>query len=649
MLIALVDQLSAPISGISNRLRTLSRDLTVIGAGMEMGGRRLLGPLEGAARASMELESAMADVRKVVDFPAPDGLAQLTDELERLSLTIPLAAAQLAEIAAAGGQLGVGAADLEGYTETVAKMATAFDMLPGAAGESAAKLANVFGIPVQEIGLLGDAINHLSNNTAAKASEITESLLRAGGTGRQFGLLAPQVGALTGALIALGKSPEVAATGVNALLLKLQTASKQGLKFQSALSEIGLEAGALEQAIGRDAQGALLGFLETLQAVEPQARAGILADLFGLEYSDDISLLVGSLDQYRRSLGLVADEAAYAGSMQAEFAARSDTAANRLALMRNRADVLSRQIGSALVPALMQLMDRVTPYVERLGGWIDRNKELAGTLAIVAGAVGGILVILGPAVIVLANVLGGLSVALGVAAKAFGVLRLALIANPIGALIAVIAGAVWVFTHWEETIAAATDAWEWLAEQLGQDPVAWVMERLREFVSWLGSLAGQIMDAGAAIGRSIVDGIKSGLSAAWESVKALAARLADSLPQWVKDRLGIKSPSRVFRAIGIDSIRGLEQGLAERAKRPLAQMRDIAGGLALGASVVATPLAAAPMAAGGGVSMPISIHIHAPAGADAQQLAELVRREVAGATRQAAGRIAALYDGSDGL
>jgi TP901 family phage tail tape measure protein len=53
--------------------------------------------------------------------------------------------------------------------ETVAKAATAFEMLPDRAGESFAKLANVYRIPIDQIGALGDAINHLSNNAAAKA------------------------------------------------------------------------------------------------------------------------------------------------------------------------------------------------------------------------------------------------------------------------------------------------------------------------------------------------------------------------------------------------------------------------------------------------------------------------------------------------
>ena len=55
--------------------------------------------------AAVEFESAMADVRKVVNFEAPDGLEKLGDELRNLSRTIPVSAKGLAEIAAAGAAL----------------------------------------------------------------------------------------------------------------------------------------------------------------------------------------------------------------------------------------------------------------------------------------------------------------------------------------------------------------------------------------------------------------------------------------------------------------------------------------------------------------------------------------------------------------
>ena len=58
---------------------------------------------------------------------------------------------------------------------------------------------------------------------------------------------------------------------------------------------------------------------------------------------------------------------------------------------------------------------------------------------------------------------------------------------------------------------------------------------------------------------------------------------------------------------------------------------------------------AGPGPGGASISMPITIHITAPAGTDAQSLADLVQQAVAKSTRQAAGRLGALYDSTDRL
>ncbi len=228
VIVGLVDRLPKPLAGLQRNLKgtfNATANMTFVGDALGRTGQAMTRPLIGAAQAAMTFESAMAEVRKVVDFPTPDGAGQLADTLERMTRTLPLTAEQLAEIAAAGGQLGLDAGALPAYVETVAKAATAFDMLPGAAGEAFAKLANVYAIPIGQIGGLGDAINQLSNNTAAKASEIVQATMRVGGQGRQFGLSAEQVAALSATLIGLGKAPEVAGTGINALLTKLQTAT----------------------------------------------------------------------------------------------------------------------------------------------------------------------------------------------------------------------------------------------------------------------------------------------------------------------------------------------------------------------------------------------------------------------------------------
>lgn len=206
----------------------------------------------GLAQPAIAFESAMADVKKVVDFKTPDGFKKLSRDILELTRTLPMSAEELAAITASGGQLGVAEKDLKDFTTTIAKMSVAFDMSAEDSGDAMAKLANVYKIPIKDIGNLGDAINELSNSSPAKASDIVKTLGRIGGVAKQFGLTENAAAALSNSFISLGKAPEVAGTAINGMLTKLMTADKGGKKFQAALKSMGLNAKDLKKAIGQD-------------------------------------------------------------------------------------------------------------------------------------------------------------------------------------------------------------------------------------------------------------------------------------------------------------------------------------------------------------------------------------------------------------
>ena len=338
---------------------------------------------ESVISKAVGFESAMADVRKVVSA-TPAQFEALTGDIRDLTRELPLAASELAQIAAAGGQLGVATDSLDEFTRLAAKMGVAFDLSAQQAGEALAKLSNVFEIPILEVEALGDAINTLGNNTAAREAQIVDVLTRIGGTGRQFGLAAEEVAALAASFVALGKPPEVAATAINALLSKLQTANVQSETFRGALGRLGIEAGQLAADISAAPQQALTAFLEKLRDLDALARAEILTQLFGAEYQDDLSILVGSLGQYSDALGLVSDKTRTAGALNAEFAARNETTANQLQLLRNALDDIAIGLGTTFLPPLRSAAAALQDFSTTFPGL---SSALAGTLTAV-GALG---------------------------------------------------------------------------------------------------------------------------------------------------------------------------------------------------------------------------------------------------------------------
>lgn len=404
------DQLGQTIAKI-NRKRSLVADLQQQKQAHYDRRRAIKDEFWGAAGAvagvafpvklAVEFESAMADVKKVVDFDTPKQFKEMEQDILRLTRTIPMAGTELAKITASGGQLGVARKDLPKFTETIAKMSVAFDMAADQAGDSMAKLANVYQIPIDQIGKLGDAVNHLSNSSPAKAGDIINTLGRVGGVAKQFGLTEIQTISLSNAFISLGKTPEIAGTAINGMLTKLMTADKQGAKFQQALKNMGMESKDLKKAIKENGEQALMDFLKQVGKLPKENQMGALVDLFGLEYADDVAVLVGGLETYKKSIDELKKTSkdgkpAFIGSMDKEFAARSATTANNWQIFKNSLTEIGITAGSVLLPALNQLMTTIRPIINSFADWASKNPEVVSALVHLAAGfaalkVGGLM------------------------------------------------------------------------------------------------------------------------------------------------------------------------------------------------------------------------------------------------------------------
>ncbi|CQD11242.1 phage tail tape measure protein [Wolbachia endosymbiont wPip_Mol of Culex molestus] len=434
----------------------------------------------------------MADVTKVVDFKkGTDEATKFAKKLKEMSRTIPLSAAELAQIAASGGQLGIKKEDLFMFTETVAKMSTAFDMSAEQAGDSIAKLSNVYGIDVSKMEHVGNVINHLSDNTAAKARDMVETLAIVGGTAKQFGLDIEKTSSLANAFISLGKTPEKAATAINALLSKLQTAEEQGGDFKAALEQMGITAEEIVQRISENGEEALLYFFQTLKKMDNQERSTILMKLFGQEYQDDIALLAGSFNKYEDAIRLLADTEEYKSSLQKEFQNRVDTTASKLRLLRNAIAEVGMNLGSVMLPTLKSIAEFLQEKTRSIALFAEKyptlTKAIMGTIAALISL--KILVVgLGYGFTFLASTVLGLRAKI-IATFSFlsatvfpavitglRAVTLAVMSNPIGFLIAsLVTGAALVVTNWQKVKDFFSSFWKSLIKPIGE-AFSWIGE-----------------------------------------------------------------------------------------------------------------------------------------------------------------------------
>ncbi|ELB2865538.1 phage tail tape measure protein [Campylobacter jejuni] len=300
---------------------------------------------------AISFESAMADVRKVVNFDEGDDIKKMSADILKMSQTLPVTANELAAIAAAGGQIGLGSKDVREFTNLVTKMKVAFDMSAEDVGYSVAKIKNILGISLKDMEDLGDSINNLSDNSASKAREIIDVMKRTAAAGKQIGFTKEQIAALSSSFISLGKGPEVAGTAINSLYRVLATADNMGTKTESAFAKLGISGAFLKQASFDDPQKALDMFLQRISKLDQKEQMGVLVDIFGREFADDMATLVGGLDTYKEALKNAGDEAKK-GSLQREFDTRAATTENSIILMKNAFNSLAVNLGSVFLPAI---------------------------------------------------------------------------------------------------------------------------------------------------------------------------------------------------------------------------------------------------------------------------------------------------------
>ena len=374
-----VRELEASLKGVKPSIAEVASEIQGLVGGA--------GGLAFATREAMKFETAMAGVKKVAEG-TDEQYAKLSDELKKMSAELGISAAEMADLAAAGGQLGIPIEKLSEFTAIAAKMSVAFGMTAEEAGNAAATIANVFQLPIGEVEKLGDAINVLGNNTAAREKDIVAAMARIGGTAKQFGLVADEAAALADAFIALGKPPEVAATAINAMLQKLQTAQSQGKDFQAALEGIGTSADEMAANIAANPQQALTDFLHKLEGLDKQSRALTLSQLFGTEYSDDIALLVGSLGEYEKALGLVADKGQVVGAMQKEVANAMSTSEAQIAKAKQEIINVAIEVGEKLLPLVSLLASTAGSVASAIGAITEEFPGLTQLAALfAAGAV----------------------------------------------------------------------------------------------------------------------------------------------------------------------------------------------------------------------------------------------------------------------
>lgn len=344
---------------------------------------------------AIRFEKKMAEVGKVVDFEAENGLTRLGQDVQALVTSggLPMAADGIADIVAAAAQANlIDAAlpdeekrqQLVAFGEAAAKMGVAFDIGAAQAGEAMATWRTQLGLNQSEALLLGDAVNHLSNKMNASAGAVTDVIARSGALAKVAGLSTTEIAALSAAFVQAAPSPEIAATALKSFTGTLVSGETMTARQAEVMDRLGISATDLAKRMRTDAQGAIVDVMASLAQLPEYEQSSALSQLFGEESIGAIAPLLSNLDELKRVFGLVADQANYAGAMTAEYEGVAATTASKLVVLRNYANRLAVTIGIPLLGSINRLVDVIGPLIDRFTEWSEAHPELVRQMALAA-------------------------------------------------------------------------------------------------------------------------------------------------------------------------------------------------------------------------------------------------------------------------
>ena len=179
-----------------------------------------------------------------------------------------------------------------------------------------------------------------------------------------------------------------------------------------------------------NAQKAIAGIglnLQDLQAMTPDQQFNAIADAIAnvqdpTERTADAVAIFGKAGT--NLLPMLANGAAGLQSLEAQAVATGDVMTQQgatsavgfsqaLTTLKSSAAGVAMTIGETLVPILTPLVNDIAKVVEKVTAWMQAHPELTKTILIVVGAVGALMVVLGPLLIALPMIAAGVTMLLG--------------------------------------------------------------------------------------------------------------------------------------------------------------------------------------------------------------------------------------------
>lgn len=378
-------------------LKEVGESIDTITKPIQYAATAALGLGSASAIAAVQFEDNFANVKKTVDG-TPEQLEDIRQKIIQMSTTgvnghsaIPQTTAELNELAAAGGQLGITTDNIVDFTEVMAQMGSATNLVGEEGAATLARFQNVMGVGQNEIRNIGSAIVDLGNHSATTESEIASMALRMGKYGSSVRMSAADVLGYSAALSSLGIEAQMGGSAIGRTWLSIEKAVANGGEGLKAFAKYsGKSAKEFKEQWNTDSSGAFNGLLKGLQSAE---NLTVALDDLGINNTQDIQAMMALVNGYDLVTESVnRSNTAYKENtaLQEEFDAKAETTASKLSVAKNNVVEIARSFGDLMLPTIVDVSNGVSQYTQKIASMDDAQKKniiTAGATVVAMGAI----------------------------------------------------------------------------------------------------------------------------------------------------------------------------------------------------------------------------------------------------------------------
>lgn len=361
---------------------------------------------------------------------------------------------------------------------------------------------NAYDLSAADAARVSDIFTRAVGMGVGTMSDFTNALGPASGLAFDLGISFEELAASTAFLTSTGSTASESVTQLTGIMSAFL---KPNSNMTAALAAMGYESGTA-----------------AIEALGLQGAVNALSTAVGGS-TDELAKALGTQEALGGAIGLLNDRATdftasfTAGLNGATEAARNIQNASPAAqfdFLRSTVQALGIEVGTTLLPALIDLVDIIRPVINSVIGWVRQNPRLTATI----GAVGAGLAVLGPILL-----------AVGAAMTGIGAI-VAVIGSPIGLLVGLVAGLALAFesnflgirTVVQPVLDTISNGFNFLREALG-----WFVEDIRQY--GLLEAIKQAFGLGGSYGESWLEGVLVSFGMARETAVSVLDSITSAL------------------------------------------------------------------------------------------------------------------------